>query len=220
MAHALTLFARAPVPGQTKTRLIPALGADGAAALYHAFLQDIVARFAPHFDLTLSCAGELENALLHQLAEQHDLTLRAQAEGSLGVRMSHSLARMNDDQGRGVIVGTDMPTLPLAFVQQAHMRLDEADVVLGPSSDGGYYLVGSRRNFPQLFDGVRFSSRHALADTQASAARCGARVALLTPWYDIDEPADLSLLRAHLALDPRAASRTAALLFDRPSTAR
>jgi len=220
MAHALTLFARAPVPGETKTRLIPALGPEGAATLYGAFLEDLTERFGPDFDATLSCAGDLAHPQLQHLARAHAFHLKAQSGSDLGARMSHSLRRMSEHADCGVIVGTDMPTLPRSLVEQAFRRLEHADVVLGPTSDGGYYLVGTRGDLPGLFADVRFSGPHALADTVASAQRLGARVARLTPWYDIDEPSDLSLLRAHLALDRAAAPATAACLFDPPPAGR
>ncbi len=220
MAHALTLFARAPVPGHTKTRLIPTLGAEGAARLYSAFLEDTLERFASDFSPQLSCAGELTHPVLARLAQIHELELRAQREGDLGVRMSHDRALMNKTHDTGVIIGTDIPTLPRVFVEAAFKALAHADVVLGPTSDGGYYLVGTRGDWPELFRGVRFSGPHALADTVAAATRAGAEVALLSPWYDIDESGDLRLLRAHLSLDPGAAPHTAACLFDHPVTGR
>lgn len=230
MAFALTLFARAPVAGQTKTRLIPALGAEGAAALYQAFLEDMLEHLdgsletgsleTRAFETALSCAGNLEHPVLQRLALDHGLELRAQVAGGLGTRLSHALSRMAESHDGGVVVGTDMPTLPRALVESGVLALERADVVLGPTSDGGYYLVGSRRPWPDLFDGVRFSGPHALADTVLAARRAGARVELLAPWYDIDEPEDLRLLRAHLALDPSAASQTHACLFDRLSADR
>jgi len=220
VAHALTLFARAPVPGHTKTRLIPALGAEGAARLYSAFLADTLQRFAPDFSARLSCAGELTHPVLVRLAQTYEVALRAQCEGDLGARMSHDLSLMNSTHDAGVIIGTDIPTLPSVLVEAAFRALERVDVVLGPTSDGGYYLVGTRGAWPELFRGVRFSGPHALADTVVAATRAGAEVALLSPWYDIDEPGDLRLLRAHLSLDPRAAPHTATCLFDHPVTAR
>ena len=216
----LTLFGRAPVAGATKTRLIPSLGAQGAASLYRAFLEDVTERFASAFDVRLACAGDLAHPDLQRLSSEHGLDICAQSSGGLGERMSHSLRQMSEDHGRGIIVGTDMPTLPKSLLDLAFRALEQADVVLGPTADGGYYLVGSRGHLPGLFADVRFSGVHALSDTVAAAERSHARVALLTPWYDIDEPADLALLRAHLALDPAAAPRTAAVLFDPPRTDR
>lgn len=212
----LTLFARAPVAGETKTRLIPALGAEGAASLYRAFLEDVTERFASAFDVSIACAGDLAHPHLQRLANEYGLDLCAQSGVGLGERMSHSLRQMSDEHGRGVIVGTDMPTLPKPLIDGALRALDQADVVLGPTADGGYYLVGCRGHVPELFADVRFSGVHALADTVAAAERSSASVAMLTPWYDIDGPSDLALLRAHLALDPAAAPRTASYLLTRP----
>jgi rSAM/selenodomain-associated transferase 1 len=220
VAHALTLFARAPVPGETKTRLIPALGPEGAARLYEAFLEDALERFAGSFETTLSCAGDVTHPSLKRLARTYGVALRTQCEGDLGARMSHDLILMNRSHGNGIIVGTDIPTLPLSLVVDAFRALERADVVLGPTSDGGYYLVGARGAWPDLFRGVRFSSPHALADTLAAAEGAGAEVELLSPWYDIDEPEDLRLLRAHLGLNPPAAPHTSTCLFDHPAADR
>ena len=129
----LTLFGRAPVAGETKTRLIPSLGAEGAASLYRAFLEDITERFASAFDVRLACAGDLSHPDLQRLSSAHGLDLRAQASGGLGERMSHSLRQMSDDHGRGIIVGTDMPTLPKALVDLAFQKGQQAlhEVFLG-----------------------------------------------------------------------------------------
>lgn len=224
MAVELTLFARAPVPGRTKTRLAKTLGEVRAARLYEAFLGDIVSRLAPLGALELACAGDLEHPALRRLAERHALPLRAQVPGDLGARMAHSLREMRARGGAGVIVGTDVPTLPAELVARARVALEgAADVVLGPTADGGYYLVGVRETRidpSDLFRDVRFSTRFAFADTLAAACRAGCHVAVLPPWYDVDEVDDLLLLEAHLALDRGAAPVTAATLFDRPAAGR
>lgn len=206
----LALFGRAPRPGATKTRLVPALGAQGAADLYAAFLVDSLARCyecADVVDVTLWVADEPDDPVLAALCA--DVPRRSQPAGGLGARMAFALGEALDVASRAMVVGSDLPTLPAAYLRAAAVALEVADVVLGPSADGGYYLVGARGRVPRIFDGIRWSTRHTLADTLEAADRSGLAVRLLPPWYDVDEPKDLRLLRAHLAITPDAAPATA-----------
>lgn len=205
----IAIFARVPEPGLTKTRLVPALGERGAAELYAAFLRDTVARCtgADGLDPELWIAGDPDGSTLADLAGP--LPRRRQRGGDLGARMAHALGRMIERAGRGVVVGSDAPTLPAVYLGLAREALDRgAEAVVGPSADGGYYLVGARDRVPPLFEGIRWSSPHTLHDTLGRARAAGARLAMLPPWYDVDTPADLRLLRAHLAVSPRAAPHT------------
>ena len=93
---------------------------------------------------------------------------------------------------------TDSPTLPPAFVEQAFAELERADVVLGPATDGGYYLLGCRR-LPPIFDGIAWSGSRVLAETVARLSDPAWRLAVLPPWYDVDTPDDWQMLRGHLA---------------------
>lgn len=199
------VFARAPRPGRTKTRLVPALGEAGAARLHAAMLEDVLATVAsvPGLAVELWCPAEDVAALPGA---------RAQRGEDLGARMTDALADALERAPRALLIGSDLPTLPAARLAEAVDALDAAEVVLGPSADGGFYLVGARGSAPPLGPGVRWSTRSALADTRA---RLGDRaVALVGPWYDVDTPEDLRLLRAHLALAPGAAPATAAALAD------
>lgn len=200
----LLVFAKAPRPGRVKTRLVPVLGEEGAARLYAAFLEDTwamasdVAGFAP----------ELWVATDEDAAALAPRESRVQVEGDLGARMSAAMSDALARAPRVVVIGSDAPTLPRERLSDALRALDVHEVVLGPSVDGGYYLVGAR-GAPVVFPtGVRWSTRHALADTIAGL---GSRsVHLLRPHYDVDTPDDLRLLETHLALAPDAAPRTAA----------
>ena len=200
---ALIIFARAPRPGHTKTRLIPALGPGGSARLYAAFLKDTLARAnaLDGFEVEVWAAAEADQAFFD--------SSRLQEGADLGERMSHALQDALTRHERALVIGTDAPTLPEAHLVAAGRALEAHDVVLGPSADGGYYLIGARAPAPRL-EGVRWSSAHTLDDTVASLR--GRRLALLRPWYDVDTPGDLRLLRAHLALRPAAAPATAEAL--------
>src|SRR5262249_8525270 len=103
-----------------------------------------------------------------------------------------------------VLVGTDSPTLPVAFVERAFQELDRSNVVLGPATDGGYYLVGCARRVPPIFDGVTCGGPHVLAERVARLAGPSWRLAVLPPWYDVDTLDDWRMLRGHLAALRRA----------------
>lgn len=214
----IAVFARAPRPGRTKTRLIPALGPDGAAALYAAFLDDTLrtAR-SVGVPVVLWAAGDAD---ARELARRHpDVPLHTQPEGAdLGARMHAALAHGLTTHPRVVLIGSDAPTLPRGHLDAAFRGLESHDTVLGPASDGGYVLVGARGSAPS-FGAARWSTRHALADTLESFSRQGLTTRVLPPWYDVDEPSDLATLRMHLALRPDRAPATAEALrratFDR-----
>jgi hypothetical protein len=120
-----------------------------------------------------------------------------------------------------VLLGSDSPTLPLELVRQAFKELDRADVVLGPATDGGYYLLGCARRLPPIFNGIPWGSCRVLAETVARLSDPTWRLAVLPPWYDVDTLEDWWALCGHLAalrragLDP-GVPRTVLLLEERP----
>lgn len=205
---AVAVFAKAPRPGHAKTRLAPALGLDGAAALYEAFLTDTLAHVAEleRVELALFATSSADRPAL----EGRGVDVIPQIEGDLGARMEHALAWGLSRAPRALVIGSDLPTLPATRLRDAIVALERADVVLGPAADGGFFLVGVRRPFE--FGAVRWSSPHALADAEANARARGHTIARVAPWYDVDTPEDLALLRQHLAWRPRAAPATAAAL--------
>ena len=113
-----------------------------------------------------------------------------------------------------VLIGSDSPTLPLRLLHRAFAALENHDAVLGPTPDGGYYVIGFRRGMAVRLAGVRWSTSNALADTLARLLEANMRYAILPPWYDVDTSEDLRLLKTHLSLDPEAAPQTT-LHFDR-----
>lgn len=209
MSTALLVFGRAPVPGACKTRLVPLLGEAGAARLYRAFLDDVLrTAVATGAAVELWCAGDAKDRDLAELGARHGVTRRAQPAGDLGARMAGALQDALARHPRALLIGSDAPTLPARALLRAGEALVDAPTVFGPSADGGYWLVGARRGATAGFDSVRWSTRHALADTLAR----NPGAALTEPWYDVDEPADLRLLRAHLAVEPDVAPATRAAL--------
>jgi rSAM/selenodomain-associated transferase 1 len=205
---AIAIFARPPIPGACKTRLGAAIGGERAAMLYRAFVEDAIAlsravpRLAPRLHVTAM------HPFLSEVSERFSLGEPIVQEGAdLGARMVHAL------RSAPLVIGTDAPAMPRALLEDAIASLDAADAVVAPAADGGYALIGSRKELPPL-DSVRWSSPHALADTLRALAPL--RVALTAPSYDVDDLADLRLLRAHLALDPALAPASRAALSKIP----
>jgi hypothetical protein len=166
----IAILARAPVPGLTKTRLIPSIGAHAAAKLQEAMtertvLMALAARIGP---VTLWCAPDPSHAAFRELAAQHKITLKREPEGDLGARM---LAAFGADPT--LVVGSDCPALKPEHFEAAAAALGEADVVLIPAEDGGYVLIGARAPQPGLFSGVSWGTATVLAETRARIAKLG-----------------------------------------------
>lgn len=207
MNAAIGVFARAPIAGETKTRLIPAVGPEGAARLHEAFLRDVLMRAAALAPVTLFVAGPLDHSAFEALLAEPELgaVRRAPQRGAdLGERMDHALRALRERAEAAFLLGSDAPTLPERILRAVTRRAD--DRVLTPTSDGGYALVGGRADWS--FTGVRWSRPTTLAETLAR----NPGAVLTEPWYDVDEPVDLELLRLHLRLDPSAAPATASAL--------
>jgi hypothetical protein len=209
----VAIFVRPPRAGSVKTRLIPRLGAERATMLYRAFVVDTIATVESAMGLApeLWVAGAVDDPALLGLAQ--NLPRTPQAGATLGERMALALRALVAKSGRGVVVGSDAPTLPVTLLEAAALALESSELVLGPTADGGFYLIGVRGPPPPVFEGVRYSTRHAFADSLCAAHRAGKHVAILPPWYDVDTPRDLSILCAHLAVEPESALATATCLF-------
>lgn len=209
----LYIFARAPEPGRSKTRLIPRLGAAGAAALNAAMIEDVLALTrAVGARRVLAAADRPDHPFLAEMAAREGIPVVAQCEGDLGARMAAALAAGLNEAERVCIIGSDSPTLLPAQIAAAFARLDTADVVLGPAEDGGYWLIGSRRPLGQVLADTVWSTPTVLATTRARVEQAGLRVALADLHWDVDEPSDLERLGRVLAAEPRLAPATRAAL--------
>ncbi|MDH3200191.1 MAG: TIGR04282 family arsenosugar biosynthesis glycosyltransferase [Myxococcales bacterium] len=207
----LAVFVRPPVAGVTKTRLAELLGDRGAAELYEAFVDDTLRlckriRSLGRVDVALWCAGAPADRVA-EWAIRMGTPVRNQPEGDLGVRLDAAFEEGLARYERVVIIGSDAPTLPAGLIVDAFDSLTDASMVLGPASDGGYYAIGASHRVRPSFEGVRWSTSSTLDDTKK--ANAGIRVTITSPWYDVDEPGDLQLLRAHLSVAPSAAPATA-----------
>jgi rSAM/selenodomain-associated transferase 1 len=199
----LGLFAKWPEPGAAKTRL--GTGPDWGARVARAFLLDTLSRLAAVDARRVLVFAPHEREGDFAALTQGRFELTPQSEGDLGQRLCDFFTRQIEGGARAVAaVGADSPTRPIAYVTKAFDELGHADVVLGPATDGGYYLVGCGRRLPPLFEHVRWSTGHVLADTVARLDDPRWRVAVLPPWYDVDTPGDWTLLVGHVAALRRA----------------
>ena len=187
------VMAKAPLPGFAKTRLIPALGAEGAAAISHRLLDRAVeqALAAGLGGVDLCCAPDSRHQAFARLGRLPRVDLSQQADGDLGARMSHAFERWLARVPQVLLMGTDAPALDAAVLRHAAQALEHTDAVFVPAHDGGYALVGLRRPSPSLFDGMIWSTSAVMAHTRERLAAAGLRYAELPPVADIDEAADL-----------------------------
>jgi uncharacterized protein len=207
----IVIFARAPQLGEVKTRLAKSIGAEQALALYEAFLDDTCALTQGlGARRVLAIAGDVDHPRVQHLAKSQRLVVESQGDGDLGERMARAIAT-HIVGGPVLIIGSDAPSLPRAYLHQALDALMAYDVVIGPSDDGGYYLVGARVEMPELFTGVHWSTSEVLPTT---LERLGERSHLLLPaWHDVDAVEDLERLRRELAtLPPSVAPSTRRVL--------
>ena len=211
----IVIFARAPKLGEVKTRLAKAIGDERALALYEAFLDDTCALTQGlGARRVIAVAGDADHPRVAHLAKSQRLAIEPQGDGDLGERMARAIAA-HVARGPVVIIGSDAPTLPRAHLHRALDELMAHDVVIGPSEDGGYYLIGARVPVPELFNDVRWSTGEVLATTLGRLA--GRAHALLPAWHDVDSVDDLSRLERELeALPPSVAPATRRVLGSAP----
>jgi rSAM/selenodomain-associated transferase 2/rSAM/selenodomain-associated transferase 1 len=197
--EALAILAKHPTPGLAKTRLIPALGPVGAAALHERMVRRTLAevdrlRVERAVDAQVRVAG----AAPAEFASRFDASLPCvpQCEGDLGARLREATADLLASARAAVVIGTDCPELSSGLLHAAFDALRSHDVVLGPALDGGYYLIGLSRPAPTLFEEIAWSSEVVLAQTLAKAEAAGLSVHRLPALADVDEPRDLALWEA------------------------
>ena len=197
------VFARAPVPGRCKTRLVPALGRGGAAALHRKLVRrTLAAAHASDGTVELWCAPDASHGFFATCRREFGVRLRRQPAGDLGRRMALALARtLREGTGVAVLVGSDCPVLTGRHFADALAALEGADCVLQPSTDGGYVLIGARRIERRALAGIAWSSGRELAQTHRRLARLGLSLSEAAPLMDIDTPRDYRKARRG-GLDP------------------
>lgn len=237
MSAALIVFAKPPVPGRVKTRLTPPLSPEDAAHLYGAFLQDALDQyqglgvtirlflafdgFPPGTGIPVQ-DGDRCAQWGNMSAHWGDMyprwvgenVFRQKGEG-LGERMRQAFEEtFAAGYRRVILIGTDHPTLPSAWIQEGFSLLDgQGAVVLGPTGDGGFYLIGMNESFSQVFEGMTYSHEAVFEQTAARVASCGASLQTLPEWYDVDTFDDLKRLAADMRRESTGAMRTRAMLW-------
>ncbi|MBC7929121.1 MAG: TIGR04282 family arsenosugar biosynthesis glycosyltransferase [Rubrivivax sp.] len=210
---AVIVMIKAPRAGFVKTRLTPPMSDADAAALAGCFAQDTVKSASSVTSEIIIAYAPADGRDMLEALLRNDLHWLEQRGEDLGERLE-AIACEAFDMGFGplVFIGADSPTLPPRFIATAIHSLTyaESDIALGPTEDGGYYLIGLRQNARGLFQNIAWSTAQTYAQTAHNAARLGLRLLELPPWYDVDTPADLQRLRAELSNDEQARLRAPA----------
>ncbi len=212
---AIAIFARAPTPGKVKTRLIPLLGSKGAARLQAALISDVIhkvnalAGVSAYFFLSgRSSAVRARRRGPRQAGAGRRPYLSRyivarQRGADLGERLEGAFRRLLHRHPAALVIGTDSPMLPPRIVRQALRELRLCEAVLGPSPDGGYYLIGLRRQCARIshgiFRGIRWGSASAFRDTLRNLLDRGFGCSILEPFEDIDRPEDFLRLKEELS---------------------
>ncbi len=201
---AIILFARDPVAGKVKTRLAPFLNQDSILELYTRFLKDSIDKICgvKTADPFIGVAPSDSSGYFSQEIKNQETPPEVflQEGEDLGERMFNAFqARFDEGYERVVIIGSDSPSLPVAYIETA---LDsEKDLVVGPSTDGGYYLIGMYLKPVNVFaDGIEWGSEKVLQQTLDRVKKYKCSLELLPPWYDVDREEDLKFLKTHLEL--------------------
>ena len=179
---------KAPVPGQVKARLARTLGADGACAAYEALAEHVLSGLsAACLPKDLWVAGSITHPKIAAWAERYGFGVLAQPEGDLGGRMLAAVDACRRIGQPALVVGSDLPPLDAAYVEQAVAALKRHEVVLGPAEDGGYGLIGLRAPVPELFANIPWGTSRVAADTRTRIARLNLKLAELPPLWDVDD---------------------------------
>jgi hypothetical protein len=190
----IVLFARAPVPGQVKTRLIPALGAAGACAVH----EQLLGKVLKVLDENGLCAQELwvDQLPEHPAFASFKGPVHVQLGNDLGARLGHAMRQVRLDYRQVIFIGTDCPALDIRYLEQALKALQSGkQLVVGPAADGGYVLIGCSELYAALFEGIDWGTSEVLSQTLQKAEQLKLDYAVLATLSDIDRPEDLQLLQ-------------------------
>lgn len=215
MSKGLIIFAKEPVPGRVKTRLARDVGEQAAAELYSAMLDDVMAKAALLEDVKLLVFWAMKEGEFPLFSAIPRLEMFEQHGADLGERMANAfMAAFEEGIEECCIIGSDLPDLPHEYLRQAFQMLENenTDTVLGPCSDGGYYLLGMRRLCSRLFEDVPWSTSQVLKTTLERAREARLSIGMLPEWHDVDTIADLR----RLALSSGDAPRTREMLGNMP----
>ncbi len=195
----LIVMVKNPIPGSVKTRLQTRYTSEQAAAIYRVFVLDTLAltqKVAIDKRVIAYDPPDAKSAISDLCGP--NWVYEPQTQGDLGERMHNALChQLNQSATAAVLIGTDIPSLPLSYIEDAFDLLKTRDVVFGPSTDGGYYLVGISRPCPELFANIEWSTPKVFAQTVARLHPNGYKLGLLSSWFDVDTPEELDILISH-----------------------
>jgi rSAM/selenodomain-associated transferase 1 len=193
----IMVFARAPVPGQCKTRLIPALGAKGAAALHEKLVRRALAAAceARPESVQLWCTPDASHPFFAACAGDYPISLQAQSGIDLGARMHWALDHALRIHDKALLIGSDIPGIDADYLRAAAAALDCAPAVFGPAEDGGYVLIGLKTAARQLFQDIDWGGPEVMKQTRERLCDLGWQGAELPTLWDLDRPEDLARLQ-------------------------
>jgi len=194
----IIIFAKAPVPGQVKTRLVPFLGASGAADLYKQLILHSLsmATDAQIGFVDLWCTPSVQHPFFSRCAQRFQIGLFDQTEGDLGSRMAHAFHETLKWTTQALLIGTDCPSLTVDDLREAAEVLRKGiDAVIGPAEDGGYILIGLRRCVPDLFTGISWGTGSVLDQTRRRLRELRWKWHELSEQWDVDRPEDVERLK-------------------------
>ena len=193
-------MAKVPHIGTTKTRLSPQISPAEAAGLYEALLKDTIAlaRKLKHIDLAVAFSPSSSKHYFQKISPSQSMLLPVDCD-NIGSCLEQVL-RLLIEMGykKAIAINSDGPSLPIAYLAQAFQELEDNDIVLGPNDDGGYYLIGLKRIFPELFSSIDWSTSAVLTQTLERIKQLDQKVYLLPSWYDVDTYADFRRLKIDL----------------------
>lgn len=191
---ALIIFAKPPVPGKVKTRLIPGVGRRYAAFLYQDMLTKTLntARKAGFDDIYIFVSGNIKHSYFSSLKKRHHVKLFQQVGKDLGQRMFNAFNKLLSRYSYAILIGSDCPALLASDLRLAVNKLeDNVDVIIGPADDGGYYLIGMQKNNSRIFTGINWSSETVFENTYSNIKALNWDIELLPKRRDVDSTEDL-----------------------------
>ena len=197
----LIIYSRYPEAGKTKTRMIPALGAQKAAQLQRQMTEHTLdtarkLRSERQINIEVHFAGGNQQLMTDWIGE--DIQYIPQTNGDLGDRMNHSFTNAFNSSQRVVIIGIDCPDIDIQILNNAFDALQKKELVLGVAQDGGYYLIGLNKTVPQLFQNITWGTEKVLSQTKAIAQTLNLNVEYLTTLSDVDRPEDLPIWQKYI----------------------
>jgi uncharacterized protein len=205
----VVVYAKAPIPGEVKTRMTPHLTQTNAAMLHVALVERALeTACATNFDVVLCAAPDASHPFFDDCATDFDIELETQLPSpNLGARMLHTLNDMLQDWSRVIIIGADCPALTTKHLEDAVFQLSTSDIVIAPAEDGGYVLIGARKTHNSMFANIDWGTSAVMAQQRTALDAAQLRLHEMATLWDVDRPEDL----------PRLQTLKPPLLFSLPS---